>query len=177
MKKIFAPVLLLLLITATTFAQVKPVAKAIIQFQIKNLGINTGGTISGLQANVQLNPAQPATSVIEATVDVNTINTDNEKRDEHLRSENYFNVAKYPKISIKSVAITKKSGDRYVGKFNLTIKDKTKQFDIPFTYTENGSVANLTGTFKLNRLDFGVGGSSLVLGNDVTVTITAEVSK
>ena len=64
-----------------------------------------------------------------------------------------------------------------MGAFNVTLKDKTKQLDLPFTYTENGSTATFNGTLKLNRLNFGVGSSSLVLSNDVTVTIQAEIGK
>jgi polyisoprenoid-binding protein YceI len=177
MKKIIAPVLILIFIIVSAFVQVNPVTKSSIQFQIKNLGINTGGSIGGLQANIQLNPAQLNTSLIEATVATNTINTDNDKRDEHLRGEDYFNIAKYPAITLKSVSIKSKGGNKYVGKFNLTVKDKTKQLDIPFTYTDAGTTASLNGTFKINRLDFGVGSSSMVLGNEVTVIIAAEVSK
>jgi polyisoprenoid-binding protein YceI len=177
MKKILAFALVVFFIIGSAFTQVKPVVKSNIQFQIKNLGINTGGTIGGMQANIHIDPAQLNTSVVEATVATNTINTDNDKRDEHLRSEDYFNVAKYPTISMKMVSIKHKGGDKYSGKFNLTIKDKTKQIEVPFTYTENGTTASVNGTFKINRLDFGVGSSSLVLGNDVTVTIAAEVTK
>jgi len=163
---------------AIAFAQSPAtVTKANIKFQIKNLGINTGGVLGGVKATVVFNPAQLATSSIEATADVTTINTDNDERDVHLKSADFFDVQRYPRITMKSVSFKHKSGANYVAKFNLTIKDKTKQLDVPFTYNENGNNAVLTGTVKLNRLDFGVGGSSLVLSNDVTTTITLELNK
>jgi polyisoprenoid-binding protein YceI len=178
MKRILFTISFLIVSIATGFAQgASTVAKANIKFQIKNLGINTGGMLSGVKASVQFNPSQLATSSIEATADVTTINTDNDQRDEHLRSAEYFDAQHYPRISMKSVSFTHKSGNNYVGKFNVTIKDKTKQLDVPFTYTENGNTAAITGTVKLNRLDFGVGGSSLVLSNDVTATIQVELTK
>jgi len=177
MKRIIAPIVLLLL-AVNVFSQVKTtVTKSKITFEIKNLGIKTGGSISGLQANVQLDAAHLNTSSIEATLDSKTINTDNDSRDEHLRSEDFFDVARFPKITMKSVSLRHKSGDKYEGQFSLTIKDKTKEFSVPFTYAETGNTATVKGSFKLNRLDFGVGGSSLVLADEVTVTIEVEIAK
>lgn len=175
MKRITLIILSTILSVSVTVAQT--VTKSNIKFQIKNLGINTGGVLGGVKASVQINPTQSATSSIEATADVITINTDNEERDTHLKSADFFEVQRYPHITMKSVSITHKKGNNYTGKFNVTIKDKTKQFDIPFIYTENGNTATINGTFKLNRLDFGVGGSSLVLGNEVTVTIMVEITR
>jgi len=178
MKRISLIILLALITNLAAFAQTAPVVtKAGIKFQIKNLGINTGGTIGGVKATIHFDPAQLATSTIEATADVATIFTDNDERDTHLKSADFFEVQRYPRITMRSVAFKRKSGANYVGTFNVTIKDKTKQLDVPFTYTENGNTAAFTGTLKLNRLDFGVGGSSLVLSNDVTATITVELNK
>jgi polyisoprenoid-binding protein YceI len=174
MKRVFAPVILLLLVSITS-AQVKTtVGKFAITFQIKNLGINTDGSIGGLQANIQFDPIHLNTSSIEASTDVNTINTDNDTRDSHLKSDEYFDAAHYPKIIIKSVSFKHKSGNNYTGIFNLTIKDKTKSIEMPFSYTETGNTAVLKGSFKINRLDFGVGDKSFVMSNDVFVNIEAE---
>ena len=75
----------------------------------------------------------------------------------------------YPKIILKSVSFKHKSGSNYVGQFNLTIKDKTKQVEIPFTYNDG----SFKGQFKLNRRDYGVGGGSLIMSDEVEVTIEA----
>jgi len=176
MKRI-APVLLLLLsLVFAASAQKTTVTKSKITFEIKNLGIKTGGSIGGVQANIQFNPANLLASSIEATADVKTINTDNDERDSHLKSEDFFEMARYPKITMNSVSFSKK-GSNYVGKFNVTIKNKTKQLDVPFSYVQSGNTETFKGTLKLNRLDFGVGDSSLVLSNDVTVNIEIEASK
>lgn len=178
MKRIPLIISFLIISITIAFAQsAATVTKSSIKFQIKNLGINTGGAIGGVKATILFNPAQLATSSIEATADITTINTDNDERDAHLRSADFFDVQRYPHIIMKSVSFKRKSGANYVGKFNVTIKDKTKQLDVPFIYVENGNTATITGTVKLNRLDFGVGGSSLVLSNDVMATITVEMSK
>jgi polyisoprenoid-binding protein YceI len=154
-----------------------PVSRSAITFEIKNLGINTGGSIGGLAAKVNFTPANLSASSIEASVDVNTINTDNSSRDEHLRNADFFDVVRYPKISLKSVAFKHKSGNNYVGTFILTIKDKSKQIEMPFTFLDKDNTLGFKGTFKINRLDFGVGSESMILSNDVTVTIDCEGKK
>jgi polyisoprenoid-binding protein YceI len=154
-----------------------PVTRSAITFGIKNLGINTEGSISGLVAKVNFAPANLSASSIEASVDVNTINTDNSSRDEHLRSGDFFDVARYPKISLKSVAFRHKSGNNYIGTFTLTIKDKSKQIEMPFTFLDKDNTIGFKGAFKINRLDFGVGSESMILSNDVTVNIDCEGGK
>ncbi len=141
------------------------------------MGIGVSGSIGGLLVNVQFNAANLASSTIDASVDVNTINTDNSSRDDHLKSDEFFDAARYPKIGIKSVSFKHKSGNNYTGRFNLTIKGKTKLMEIPFTITEKGNTLAFKSSFKLNRLDYGIGESSMILSDDVTVNIDAEVGE
>lgn len=176
MKKIYIAAILAFLVT-NSFAQVKTtITKSAISFKIKNMGINCTGTFSGLQADVQFKPADLTSSNITATVETTTVNSDNEMRDTHLKSADYFDIATYPKITLKSVSFKHKSGDNYTGSFNVTIKDKTKLIDVPFTYTEKGNAAVFNGSFKINRRDFGLGGNSMVLADEATVTVNVESS-
>lgn len=176
MKKLLP--MLLLFITGSVFAQVKQtVTQSSIVFQIKNLGFNTHGTFSGLQADINFAPSNLEASSINAIIDANTINTDNDMRDGHLKEDTYFDVAKYPKISLKSISFKHKSGNNYNGRFNLTIKDKTQTVNMPFTYQESGSTAEFKGVLKIKRTDFGVGTSSMVMSNDVEVDIDVKTSK
>jgi polyisoprenoid-binding protein YceI len=151
--------------------------RSTITFEIKNLGINTGGSISGLLTEIHFTPSNINSSIIEASIDVNTINTDNNSRDEHLRGEDFFDVSHYPKIMLKSVAFKHKSGNNYIGAFTLTIKGKSKQIEIPFTYLEKENAVEFKGTFKINRLDFGVGSKSMILSDEVIVNIDCEEKK
>ena len=177
MNKKYLSIILLFLVNCAV-AQVKyTVTKSTVTFKIKNLGINTGGSIGGVQANIMFAPNKLETSSIEATADVNTINTDNDMRDEHLKSDSYFDAVKYPRITIKSISLKHKSGNNYTGQFNVTIKDKTLPLEIPFTYMESSSTASFNGTLKLKRSDFGIGGSTLTLSDDVIVSIDVETSK
>lgn len=145
-----------------------------ITFEIKNLGITTTGAIGGLQTKVHFNPSDLNSSMVEASVDVNTINTGNSSRDEHLRSEDFFDAARFDKISLKSISFKHKSGDNYNGRFVLTMKGRSKQVDIPFTFLDRNNVISFKAAFKLNRLDFGVGSKSMILSDEVTVNIDCQ---
>ena len=173
-KKIY---IVVLLIFATTAGFAQTVSKSDISFKIKNLGFNVGGTFGGLQADIKFKPNDLEGSFIEASVLSNTVNTDNESRDRHLKSEDYFDVIKYPKITLKSVSFKRKSGSNYTGNFNVTIRDKTKLIEVPFTYTESGNTAQLKGNFMILRTDFGIGGKNLILSNEANVSVEAEISK
>lgn len=174
-KKIYT-IAILAFLAINTFAQSK-VTRSAVTFKIKNLGFNVDGTYGGFNADIKFKPNDLAGSSIEASVASNTVNSDNESRDNHLKSEDYFDVAKYPKITVKSVSFKHKSGNNYTGSFNVTIKDKTKLIDIPFTYTETGSTAVFKGAFQVLRTDFGIGGKNVILSNEANISIETEISK
>lgn len=175
-KKSFTSIILLITIAAFAYSQ-SAINHSVITFKIKNLGINTNGTIGGLHADIHFNPADLTASTLTASVEVNTLNTDNSERDDHLKSESFFDLAKYPRIILKSVSFKHKSGNNYTGVFDLTIKDQTKPVEIPFTYVENGNSQSFNGNFKINRLDFGIGSHSMIMSDEVFISINAEAVK
>ena len=173
MKKL--TLIILLLSTSLAFAQTRQtVTKAGVTYQIKNMGFTTSGLFLGFVGDIKFDKAHLAASSIEASVETKTINSDDDARDEHLRKEDFFDVTHYPKIIMKSVSFQQKGGDNYLGKFELTIKGKTKLVDFPFSYLQTGTAGVFKGSFKINRLDFGIGDSSLVLSNEATITVTLE---
>jgi polyisoprenoid-binding protein YceI len=177
MKKYFASIIILSL-SLIAFSQAKhTVTKSSITFRIKNLGINVGGSFSGLKGDIQFDPAHLDASAIEASIDVHSINTDNDTRDEHLKSDSYFDAAQYPKITIKSVSFKHRSGNNYTGTFNLTIKNKTNIVELPFAYTETGNAASFKGSLKIKRTDYDIGDKSLIMSNDVDILIDVTTSK
>lgn len=166
-----------LLSIATASAQVKhTVTKYSITYQIKNLGFNSTGTFGGLQAEIAFDKNRPDSSSMMASIDVSTLNSDNTMRDNHLKSEDYFDVAKYPKILMKSTTIRRKGGDEYIGTFNITIKDKTKEITMPFTYTETGNAGTFKGAFTIKRTDFGIGGKSMMMADDAKVMLEVHTT-
>ncbi len=148
-------------------AQYKPVDNgSSIQFTIKNFGIGTGGSFSGLQGDIKFDINDLAGANFNVSIDANSINTGNEMRDNHLRQETYFDVKNYPRISFVSTKITNstKAGVLFIfGK--LTIKNQTKDVSFPFTATPGGNGYLFKGTFNMDRKDFGVGGTSTISNN------------
>mgnify|MGYP001942414781 FL=1 len=96
---------------------------------------NTKGTISGLQAKIKFNMEDLAQSAIEGTVDVSTLDTGTKKRDDHLKSADYFDMAKYPTMSFKSISI-EKDGNSFVMKGMMKIRDIEREEKIVFTYVD-----------------------------------------
>ncbi|AFM04975.1 hypothetical protein Fleli_2612 [Bernardetia litoralis DSM 6794] len=146
-----------------------------VTFKIKNAGIGIDGSFKGFQGTVNFNPDNLSTSKFDVSIDAKTIDTDNETRDNHLRKDEYFDVEKHPKISMKSSKIEKISDGKYKATFNLTLKGKTKAVSFPFSYTKTTAGYKLKGFFEIDRRDFEVGGSSWILSDDVKVYIDLEV--
>lgn len=151
---------------------------SVVKFSIKNFGLNVTGTFKGLKGTVLFDPSRLAASTINVSVDVSTINTDNNSRDNHLKKEEYFDAANYPTISFASVKITAANkADSFMMEGKITIKGVTKKVFFPFTAIHKGEGYLLEGTFKLNRRDFGVGGKSMVMSDNPTVTLLVFASK
>lgn len=171
------------LFLATFFIQIataqsdQKVTSSAVTFKIKNMGVAAEGKFVGLKATINFNKNQLDKSSIEASIDTKTLDSDNSLRDNHIKKEEFFDVEKYPEITMKSVSFNQQKGDNYTGMFDLTIKNKTKRIKIPFTYTENGSNASFKGNFTITRSDFNLGGKSMVLADDAQVFISVETSK
>lgn len=145
-------------------------------FHIKNAGITVDGKFSGIAASIKFDEDDLANSSIYASVKAATVNTGIDKRDEHLRKAEYFDVATYPKIEMRSTSFAK-SGSGFTGTFDVTIKGKTKSLSMPFTFDNKGETGTFKGKLKLDRLDFNVGESGFVLSDDVKLEITLNVKK
>jgi polyisoprenoid-binding protein YceI len=141
-----------------------------ISFKIKNAGITVNGTFDGGHAELFFSPDHLSASSLKARVEVKTIKTGIGLRDEHLKGETYFNADTFKTINIESKSLYIK-GNNYAGMFNVTIKGVTKQIEIPFEFNQIADEAVIKGSFTLNRRDFGVGGKSLTMSDEVTVKI------
>ncbi|MBK8845056.1 MAG: YceI family protein [Bacteroidetes bacterium] len=176
-KNISCLVFLAVSITAMAQTPWKPTTAAV-TFKIKNAGLMVDGSFSGLVAAIKFDDVNYEKGSIAASIDASTINTGIDLRNKHLRNkEQYFNVAKYPKIYIRSTAIGKEKDGTYKGTFMLTIKDVTKNIAIPFTYVESENNATFKATFTIDRRDYNVGGSSWTMADNVTIAIVINASK
>lgn len=147
-------------------------------FTAKMFGASVDGKFGRFGAVIKFDPQNPETGSIVASVDATTINTDNTLRDRHLREKSdFFEVTKYPKITMKSTKI-EKSGNSYIGYFDLTVKSITKSLKVPFTFTSSSDKATFSANVSINRRDWGIGGGTLGMSNDVIIKLTVNtVSK
>lgn len=117
------------------------------------MGLNTvEGTFKGMNGTVRFEPNELSTSKFEVCVDASSVKSGIDKRDESLRSEDFFFVSKYPQICFKSKQVIKK-GDAYEVIGDLLIKGISKEATIFFVQEQN----SLKGSLTINRFDFNIG--------------------
>ena len=174
MKKIFGSLFLFISfwVNAQNYLPTDDGSK--LHFVIKNLGINTGGDITGLKGKIIFDAKNASKCFFDVTAAVKTIDTDNGKRDENLRKEEYFDAATFPVIHLVSTKVEPGADlKHFIFKGNLTIKNITKPISFPFTAEGKSGGALFVGFFEINRIDFGVGKESFSLSNKIKVTLNA----
>jgi polyisoprenoid-binding protein YceI len=143
-----------------------------IGFGIKNFGVTVSGTFKGLKGGIHFEPGNLSTAAISVTVDSKTVNTGIDMRDNHLKKEDFFYVDSFPVLSFKSTRVTPSTKEGYLFLFGeLRIKGVAKTISFPFQAVPNGNGYTFTGKFSINRRDFGVGGSSISMSDEVKVDL------
>jgi polyisoprenoid-binding protein YceI len=137
----------------------------VLGFKASTLLFDVPGRFTRYQVNIQGDPDAPAGAKVQVDIDAKSINTAIQARDEHLRSADFFDVAKYPKITFISQDV-RKDGDRMVVRGTLTLHGVAKQVELPFLAAEgmNGAGTrtwSYRATIPLDRLDFGLGAESV----------------
>jgi polyisoprenoid-binding protein YceI len=160
------------------------------QFSVRHLTVsNVRGEFAKVTGSASFDPNNLQTGVLEATIDVNSIVTRDPKRDEHLKSADFFDVAKYPTLRFKSREFERANGRlRITG--DLTIHGLTKlvvlDVDGPTPEIKDpwgGLRIGASATAKVNRKDFGLiwnaplEAGGFVLGDDVAITLEVELVK
>lgn len=158
-------------------------------FKIRHLVTNVTGRFTDFDGTIQLDREDLTRSSVAFTIKAASIDTDNEKRDTHLRSADFFDTEKYPEITFKSTKILKTGNDTYSATGNFTLHGVTKEISVPvqvlgFTsHPRMGDRAGFSTNLKLNRKDYGINwnspldAGSFVLGEEVEVSIDIEAAK
>ena len=159
-----------------------------IEFSVRHMMIaKVRGQFEQFEGQIHLNAENPAESWAEGTVDVNSINTKESQRDDHLRSADFFDVETYPKMSFRSSRIKSLGASQYKVYGNLTIKDVTRE--VVFNVADEGQAQDpwgnkrwgLSASTKINRKDFGLtwnvaletGG--WLVGDEITINAEVEL--
>jgi len=158
-------------------------------FAVRHMVIsNVEGRFTDFAGTIVYDEEDPAKSSVRVTIKVASINTDNQKRDAHLKSPEFFDVEKYPEITFVSKKVSK-TDDGFVAVGDLTIRDMTREIELPFVI--HGVVQDPWGNTRLgaeadvtvNRLDYGMTWSKkldsggLVLGEKVKIHLAVEAVK
>ncbi|MDN3547808.1 YceI family protein [Mucilaginibacter aquaedulcis] len=177
--KTIAIITLLVLTSVAAMAQYKPAdKKSTVEFKVGNFGFDVKGSFTGIQGLINFDSKTPENGNMDITIDANTVNTDNALRDKHLKDEGYFDVKNYPNIHFQSDKVTAEGGKNgtYVVTGKLTIKGKSKDVSIPFTAVQNNDEFLFKGSFKINRKDFGIGGTSTI-SNELEISLNVYAVK
>lgn len=185
MKTLLIPAALFAAAMAQAQAWNFDAAHSNVGFAIKHLAVSTTrGEFDKIDVKLTGDAAKPTTLQAEVTIQATSVNTKNEKRDEHLRGADFFDVAKYPAITFKSDKVEAKGG-KYLMHGTLAMHGVSKKITIPFEVSGptvdpwKNTKIGLEGALTLERQDYGIGGSfpAAVLGNEVKIEISAEFAQ
>ena len=161
-----------------------------VQFKVKHLVISTvSGFFKSFEGSLTTENDDFTDANIEFSLDVNSIDTNQEHRDTHLKSAEFFDAEQFPHITFKSSSFTKKDDEEYELKGDLTIKGITNPVTLQVKH--GGSAADFYGntkagfdiTGKINRKDFGLTwdgvteAGSVVVGEDIKLVISVQFAK
>ncbi|MBC8439383.1 MAG: YceI family protein [Deltaproteobacteria bacterium] len=157
-----------------------------VRFEVKHIHAKVSGQFTDFKADLFFNPDTPDQGKVDFTIAVKSVNTHNGKRDNHLRSKDFFDSDKFPNMTFHSSKITHIKDNLYALEGMMTIKDVTQKMNLEFIFfapqqhpfdTQKWVTGSTTG-FVVPRLDFHVGDGKFlkmgVVGNEVDVTISIE---
>ena len=164
-------------------------AHTTVGFQIRHIFTMLGGRFQDFSGTIKVDRAKPETSAVEFTIQAASILTNDAKRDEHLKSHDFFDVAKHPTITFKSTSVKANGKDSFLVTGDLTMRGVTKPVTLPVTLLGEGKdpmgneKMGLETAVTLNRKDFGLvwnkaletGG--MLVGDEVKVQISVEANK
>ncbi|MFY2563968.1 YceI family protein [Corallococcus terminator] len=161
------------------------------EFSVKHMMVtNVKGSFGNVKGAVNLDDKDVTKSTVEATIDATTINTNNAKRDEHLKAPDFFDTAKFPTITFKSTKVEKAGEGKLKVTGNLTMHGVTKPVVLDVTGPSKESKdpwgntrTGVEATTKLNRKDFGLAYNQaletggVAVGEEVTVNLDLALTK
>lgn len=169
----------------TTTWSIDP-AHSSINFEIRHMGVsNVHGSINDLKGTVIYDEKDITKSSVQATAETSSVNTNNAKRDQDLKSPNFFDTEKYPQLSFKSTSVSNAGGKlTLIGELTLNGATKALTLDLdgpaPPQTDKNGKTrSGFSASGKLKRSDFNFGPKypAAVVGDDVKFSIDVEIDK
>lgn len=160
-----------------------------VSFTVNHFFTPVAGRFSEYDIDFVFDPNDLAGSKITVVIKVNSINTGNERRDNDLRSDNFFGAEAYPDMKFESEKIERTDENEYLMQGKLTIKETTKDVGIPFTVLgtmdhprrEGVEIISLKSELKINRTDYEVGTGDWirtnVVGDEISIQFFIEANR
>lgn len=170
-------------------------AHTAVTFSVNHFFTPVNGQFDDFEIEVRYDEENPANSTVEARIAVASVNTNNDRRDEHLRSEDFFEADTHPYITFESTSVRSTGEGNFIATGDLTIKGVTNEVDLAVEVLGiqeipsemqamlGGSkrVASFQAGTTVDRRDFGVGvgdwAATLVVGGDVEISIALEANQ
>ena len=165
-RRTLLPALLLVLPLSAQSRAFRPdETHTVLGFKASTLLFDVPGRFTKYKVEIQGDPAAPTGASVRLEIDASSLSTDNSSRDTHLRSADFFGVAKYPKITFVSKEV-RREGDRVIVKGSLSLHGVSRDLELPFLAAEGFNGAGVKTwsyrtTLPLDRLEFGVGAENV----------------
>ncbi len=190
-KQLFALAMIMMAATTGLIAQTKWTVDKVhsnVKFTVTHMVVSeVEGSFKMFDGSLVASKADLSDAVVNFSVDVASVNTDNAMRDDHLKGDDFFNVEKFPKMTFVSKSMKPLGGNKYQLSGDLTIRDVTKPVTFDVTYggqinTGKGVKAGFKAKTTIDRIAFGQKFNPAieagpVVGKDVEITILVELNK
>ena len=174
-------------LAAPAFADTYTVDKAHSEaaFQVRHILTKVRGTFRDFAGTINFDKAKPEASSVEFRIKATSIDTGIQKRDDHLRSPDFFDVATHPEIVFKSTKVVAKGGNKFDVTGDFTLHGVTKSITLPVTFLGEqkfgkGTKAGFETAVTINRKDYGltwnraIEGGGVLVGEEVEIAINIE---
>lgn len=144
-----------------------------IDFVSRQMGVPVEGQFRRFSGQIAFDPTRPEAAGALLTVDLASFDMGSREVYDEVVSRNWFDVRQHPTAHFVATGLRHLGGDRYEVRGQMTIKGRTRDITVPFTFRPQGRTAHLTGSFALRRLDYGIGtgpwGDTSVVADEVLV--------
>lgn len=160
-----------------------------VKFTVTHMTVSeVDGSFKVFEGSMEHTKADFSDAKVSFTIDVNSINTDNTNRDEHLKGDDFFSAAQYPQIRFVGTSMKPLGGNKYQLSGNMTVKDVTKPVTWEVTHggvvnTQRGRKAGFKAKTTINRFDYNlkwnraVEAGGLVVGENVDIVVNIELNE
>ncbi len=164
-------------------------AHTTVAFQVRHIFTMLGGKFQEFSGTINVDRTKPEASSVEFTIQADSIFTNEPKRDAHLKSPDFFDVAKYPTITFRSKSVKANGKDSWLVTGDLTMRGVTKQLTLPVTFLGEGKdpwgneKMGFETSTTLNRQDYGISWNKtldqggVLVGDEVKVQVSVEANK